>query len=72
MGDNMMAMADVQRKSWQTKACTAHIALSYDDMDTSQKIHNLNTSNVNSNHGIQKFRLEYINDIKLIKNGKLT
>ena len=36
-GGNMMAMADVQRKSWQTKARTANIALPYYDIDTSQK-----------------------------------
>ena len=52
-GDNMMAMVDVQRKSWQTKARTSHIALSYDDMDKSKKIHSLKTSNVNFNHGIK-------------------
>ena len=54
-GGNMMAMADVQRKLWQIKARTAHIALSYDDMDTShkKKIHSLKTLNVNFNHGIK-------------------
>ena len=35
-GDNMMEMVDVQRKLWHIKARTAHIALSYDDMDMSQ------------------------------------
>ena len=53
-GDNMMATMDVQRKLWKTKARTAHISLSYDDMETShKKIHSLKTSHVNFNHGIR-------------------
>ena len=56
-------MADVPRKSWQTKAHTAHVALYYDDMDTVRSTHNLETYNVKLNH----LTMEYINDINYIK-----